>query len=562
MRISKRILSLILVMALLFSAIPMGAAAAGDVKYGIAFTKANLRLRSEANTTSTSLATASKGEVVLVLSKGDQDWYKVSYNGQEGYMSGTYLNVKTTGHAELGYGTINASKVNLRKGPGVSHSIVAVGTKGTTAYVVGIENGWYRVIYGSNICYIRSDYLDLSEIPYENAASSKSPIFYKGGESTGVEVSASALKNTGSTSGSSSSNSSGSSNNTSSSASTGSSNTASSTASTSTGQIYGIAFVNGSGLRLRSTASTSGSTLASASKGEVVVVLEKSGEWYKVLYNLKEGYMHGDYLKVHTSAKAELGYGLVSGNSVNLRSGANTSSSKVAVGNKGDKAYIVGVENGWYQVIFGSKVCFIRSDFLSLTQVPYENKASSNTPIFYRGGASTGVTVSASALNGTTGSTSSSSGSSNSSSSSSSSSSNSSSNSSASTSKPTGSVTGSQIVETAKKYLGVPYVYGGTSPSGFDCSGLVYYVLKSHGITVSRSSAAMYKCGTPISKSELQPGDLVFFQGTYKAGISHVGIYVGNGQFIHSPQSGQVVSFADLNSAYYTNHYYGAIRVV
>ena len=541
MRISKRILSLILVMALLVSVIPMGAAAASDVKYGIAFTKANLRLRSEASTSSTSLATASKGEVVLVLNEGDNGWYKVSYNGQEGYMSGTYLNIKTTGHAELGYGTINASKVNLRQGPGASHSILAVGTKGSTAYVVGIENGWYRVIFGSYVCYIRSDYLDLTEIPYENNASTKSPIFYRGGASTGVEVSASALKNSsssGSSSSSSSSSGTTSSNN--------SSSSSGSTAATSTDQIYGIAFVTGSGLRLRSAANTSSSTLASASKGEVVVVLEKSGAWYKVLYNLKEGYMHGDYLKVQTTGNAELGYGSVTGNSVNLRSGASTSASKVATSNKGDKAYIVGVENGWYRVIFAGKVCFIRSDFLALTQIPYENKGSSNSPIFYRGGASTGVEVSASALGSSSGSNS---GTANNSGSS-------------STSKPSGSVTGQQIVETAKKYLGVPYVYGGTSPSGFDCSGLVYYVLKSHGITVSRSSAAMYNCGTPISKSQLQPGDLVFFQGTSASGISHVGIYAGNGQFIHSPNRGKVVSFADLNSAYYTEHYYGAIRVI
>ena len=539
MKISKRILSLILVMALIFSVLPLGAAAAGDVKYGIAFTKANLRLRSEASTSSSSLATASKGEVVLLLSKGDKDWYKVCYNGQEGYMSGTYLNVKTTGNAELGIGTINASKVNLRKGPNASQSIVAVGAKGETAYVVGIENGWYRVIFGSNICFIRSDYLDLSEIPYENTASGKSPIFFRGNASTGVEVSASALKNTGSSSSSGSS-----------STSTNNSNTSSgSTAATATDQIYGIAFVTGSGLRLRSAPKTSSSTLASASKGEVVVVLEKSGDWCKVLYNLKEGYMHADYLKIQTTGHAELGYGSVTGSNVNLRSGASTSCSKLASSNKGDTAYIVGVENGWYRVIFAGKVCFIRSDFLALTQVPYENKASSKSPIFYRGGVSTGVTVSASALgnsSGSTGSSGSSSGTSGSS----------------SASKPSGSVTGSQIVETAKKYLGVPYVYGGTSPSGFDCSGLVYYVLKSHGITVSRSSAAMYKCGTPIDKSELEPGDLVFFQNTYTTGISHVGIYVGNGQFIHSPNRGKVVCFADLYSDYYTEHYYGSIRVV
>ena len=546
MKISKRILSLILALTLIFSIIPMGAAAASDVKYGIAYTKANLRLRSEASTSSTSLTTASKGEVVLVLNAADNGWYKVSYNGTVGYMSGTHLDVKTTGHAELGNGTINASKVNLRKGPSASHSIIAVGTKGATAYVVGIENGWYRIIFGSNICYIRSDYLDLTEVPYENAASGKSPIFFKGGASTGVEVSASALKNTGSTSTSGSASSGSTSSSTTSGTSSGSS------AATATGQIHGIAFVTGSGLRLRSEAKTSSSTLASASKGEVVVVLEKKGDWCKVVYNLKEGYMHADYLKIQTTGHAELGYGSVTGSNVNLRSGASTSASKVASSNKGDKAYIVGVENGWYRVIFAGKVCFIRSDFLALTQAPYENKASSNSPIFYRGGASTGVTVSASALGNTSGSTSGNS----------SSSSSSGSSSGSSASKPSGSVTGQQIVETAKKYLGVPYVYGGTSPSGFDCSGLVYYVLKSHGITVSRSSAAMYKCGTPIKKSELQPGDLVFFQNTYTAGISHVGIYVGNGQFIHSPNRGKSVCFADLNSDYYTEHYYGSIRVV
>ena len=546
MKISKRILSLILALTLIFSIIPMGAAAAGDVLHGIAYTKANLRLRSEASTSSTSLTTASKGEVVLVLNESDNGWYKVSYNGKEGYMSGAHLDVKTTGHAELGYGTINASKVNLRQGPSASHSIIAVGTKGATAYVVGIENGWFRIIFGSNICYIRSDYLDLTEVPYENIASGKTPIFFKGGASTGVEVSASALKNTGSTS-SSSSTSSGSSSASKPSTSTPSTSSGSS-AATAAGQIHGIAFVTGSGLRLRSAANTSSSTLASASKGEVVVVLEKNGDWCKVIYNLKEGYMHADYLKIQTTGHAELGYGAVTGSNVNLRSGATTSASKVASSNKGDKAYIVGVENGWYRVIFAGKVCFIRSDFLALTQVPYENKASSNSPIFYRGGTSTGVTVSASALGNTSGSSSNSSSSGNSGSS--------------SASKPSGSVTGQQIVETAKKYLGVPYVYGGTSPSGFDCSGLVYYVLKSHGITVSRSSAAMYKCGTPISKSQLQAGDLVFFQNTYAAGISHVGIYVGNGQFIHSPNRGKSVCFGDLNSAYYTSHYYGAIRVV
>ena len=70
----------------------------------------------------------------------------------------------------------------------------------------------------------------------------------------------------------------------------------------------------------------------------------------------------------------------------------------------------------------------------------------------------------------------------------------------------------------------------------------------------------MYAEGTPVSKSELQPGDVVFFQNTYKPGLSHVGIYVGGGQFIHAPSSGKTVSYADLNSDYYVSHYYGAVR--
>ena len=71
----------------------------------------------------------------------------------------------------------------------------------------------------------------------------------------------------------------------------------------------------------------------------------------------------------------------------------------------------------------------------------------------------------------------------------------------------------------------------------------------------------MYKQGTPVKKSELKPGDIVFFQGTYKSGLSHVGIYVGDGKFIHSPHSGEVVSYANLYSDYYVNHYYGACRM-
>ena len=313
--------------------------------------------------------------------------------------------------------------------------------------------------------------------------------------------------------------------------------------------MYGIGFTTGSNLRLRSAASTSSSVLDIAPKGEVVVVVKQVGDWYKVIYNLQEGYMHKDYVSVLTKENAELGYGKVNGTNVNLRSGAGTSYSVVTKATKNDQVYIVGINTGWYKVIFNGKVCYIRSDFVTLTEIPYENADSSKSPIFYRDGKSTGVAVSASALNGSTsgnGSSSTGTGSTG----------------SGGTSSGTTSNVGAQIVATAKQYLGVKYKYGGSSPStGFDCSGFVYYVLKQLGYSPYRTSSSQYKMGTYVAKSDLQPGDLVFFAGTYKSGISHVGIYVGDGKFIHSPSSGGVVSYADLNSSYYTSHYYGARRI-
>lgn len=317
--------------------------------------------------------------------------------------------------------------------------------------------------------------------------------------------------------------------------------------------MYGIGFVNASSLRLRSEPNTSSETLVYAPRNDCVAVISKTGEWYKVNYNLQVGYMHQDYLKVLTRENAELGYGEVNGSGVNLRSGPSTSYGRVAVASSGDKCYILGLNNGWYKVIYNSSICYIRSDYLSLTEIPYENQASPNTPKFYRLGKSTGVAPSAAALNGTA--------SSGSSASAGSSSTGSSSGSTGSTADTTISATGSDIVAEAQKYLGTPYVYGGASPSGFDCSGFVYYVLKQLGFSPYRTPADQYSQGTYVEKDSLQPGDIVFFAGTYASGISHVGIYVGGGQFIHSPNSRSTVSYSDLTSGYWSQHYYGARRM-
>lgn len=121
---------------------------------------------------------------------------------------------------------------------------------------------------------------------------------------------------------------------------------------------------------------------------------------------------------------------------------------------------------------------------------------------------------------------------------------------------------GLAIVNTAMKYLGVPYVYGGTSPSCFDCSGLVYYVYMENGYSITRRASLQWYDGYSITKAELQPGDLVFFSSNYSSSIEHVGIYIGNAQFIHASSGGGCVKINNLSDSYYLRNYYGACRVL
>lgn len=118
----------------------------------------------------------------------------------------------------------------------------------------------------------------------------------------------------------------------------------------------------------------------------------------------------------------------------------------------------------------------------------------------------------------------------------------------------------SAVISTAKSFMGVPYVWGGTTPNGFDCSGYIQYVLGKNGISVPRTAAEQYKVGTSVSKSNLRTGDLVFFT-TYKEGPSHLGFYLGDGNFIHASSS-KGVTISSLSSDYYSSRYIGAKRVI
>ncbi len=288
----------------------------------------------------------------------------------------------------------------------------------------------------------------------------------------------------------------------------------------------GVGFVNTGSLRLRESPTTASATLAYATKNEVVVILEQTGSWYKVLYNLKEGYMHADYINAANVENAELGYGRVNDTSVNMRTGPGTSHRSIGQSNTGELAYVIGLNQGWYKVIWNDAICYIRSDFLDLTEAPYENRANPKSPVFFRGGWSNGTPVSVAAF------------------------------------KQSPNYQGKlTVVDTAMQYIGVPYLWGGSTPAGFDCSGFTQYVFKQHGIQINRTTQTQYQNGVYVEKDALQPGDLVFFQNTYRPGISHVGIYIGNGRFIHASSS-QGVTVTSMDNSYWATRYYGARRIL
>ncbi|AFM00517.1 MULTISPECIES: NlpC/P60 family protein [Desulfitobacterium] len=116
-----------------------------------------------------------------------------------------------------------------------------------------------------------------------------------------------------------------------------------------------------------------------------------------------------------------------------------------------------------------------------------------------------------------------------------------------------------KILSTAKGYTGVPYLWGGTTPSGFDCSGFTQYVFKKNGITLPRTSSQQYQTGTAVSFNSLIPGDLVFFNFNSGSVVSHVGIYLGDGQFISATSGKGVITYSF--TPYWKNAYVGAKRV-
>lgn len=276
----------------------------------------------------------------------------------------------------------------------------------------------------------------------------------------------------------------------------------------------GSATVTADSLRLRSEANTSSSTVTTAPKGSEVTVEEDAGNgWYKVTYGDKAGYMSGEWLKITLedgtvieseaaplSDEPEQQRGLVTASVLNVRSGPGTDYDKVGTLKAGTVVDIVADDgSGWYQIDSG----YVSAEYVTLVSADYEGSSE----------------------------------------------------------------LGAAAVAMAQQLLGCRYVSGASGPSSFDCSGLTYYIYKQLGHTIARGSSSQYNnSGYFVSVDAMQPGDLIFFfdrrfdssGGTLPT--THVGMYAGDGQFIHASTTSYRVQY-DSIYGYYAPYIVGAKRI-
>lgn len=418
---------------------------------------------------------------------------------------------------------VNADSLYLRQSPG--GAVITTLSKGTTVAVLNNSSSWYKVSVNGKEGYVSGEYL------------------------TGTTATDVAL---------------------------------------GTGTVKCSSSVN-----FRSAPNTSSTSYGELKNGTKVNVVGVSSGWYKVTYNGKTGYIHPDYI---TLASSSAGTAIAPSNtvtsttgtagtvkcssSVNLRSEANTSSSILAELKNGTAVTVVSTANGWCKVTYSGKTGYIKQDYVSTTGSASNNTSAStgtaavvkcSSTVNFRSASSTSSTILGELKNGTAVTVLSTS------------------NgwSKVSYAGKTGYISADYLVTAssgtainpsntaasvsisakrqsvlnyAAQFLGVPYVYGGSTPSGFDCSGFTSYVFKNTVSSIPRVAQAQYDATTRVSRDDLLPGDLVFF-GSSTSSISHVGIYVGSNQFIHAPSTGDVVKYSSLTGSYATR-YQGAGRVI
>ena len=344
-------------------------------------------------------------------------------------------------------------------------------------------------------------------------------------------------------------------------------------------------------VHFRTGAGTNYSSMGILDKGVKVSYISESGNWTKVEYDSKTGYICSDYLeKGESNATPTSTMYTTPEIGLNLRKGPGTSYSVIRTLSKGTAVTVHSSSNGWSKISVNGVEGYVSTSFLSSTNsftnaststetttLPITDMlATSETGLNLRKGPGTSYSVIKTLSKGTAVTVhSSNNGWSNvsangvegyvSTSYLSSTKPSTSGSSSSSSSNSSTSVSVDKVLDFAHQQLGKPYVWGAQGPNSFDCSGLIYYVYKNAAnITLPRTSVEQSKFGTTVSKSNLKAGDLVFFDtnGPNNGAVSHVGIYAGEGQLIHASSSNKKIVKVNMETSYWNNTYVVAKRVL
>ncbi|MEC3470069.1 SH3 domain-containing protein [Bacillus sp. BR_7] len=518
-----------------------------------------LHVRAGSSTSHDIISRVYNGQSLNVIGE-ENGWYKININGKTGFVSGEFVskngasnsNVSTTG----GKNKVTADVLRVRTAPNTSSSVSGRVYEGQTLNVIGQENGWVKINHNGQVGYVSGEFVSgvsantgssNNNTNNNNQESVKpasgnytvnvSSLRVRTGPSTSHTTVGSVTKGqvvqvvgevqdwfkinyAGQTAyvskdyvtkGGSSDNA------------TQGNNQNNNQNNNVTVQTGGTYVVNATSLRVRTGPATYHSVIGGVLNGTTLNVIGSEGSWFKVNYQGKTGYVSSEFTKFVKGGtttpeqpkqpekpnQGAIGDHYINASALNVRSGEGTNYRIIGALPQGQKVQVISENSGWSKINYNGQTGYIGTRYLSKTPVggAVDNKPNNNQ--------------NQNNNNNNTGNN---------------------------------SGNSSSILAYAKSMQGVPYVWGGTSANGVDCSGYIYHVFKKFGHNISRQSVAGYWGSLPQT-SNPQPGDLIYFQNTYKSGPSHMGIYLGGGSFIQAGDKG--VAIASLSNSYWKSHFLG-----
>lgn len=493
-----------------------------------------LNVRKESNADSQLMFTLKNGEVVTVLNVESNGWYKIQKENQIGYVNGYYLN--TYNETIIETATITGA-INLRKTATWSGEILTVVPKGEKVEVLTKGNDWTKIIYKTFEGYAPSSYLSYGDSNNQGSQTPSIP----------------------STPG----------------------NSVTETTYVATGKVVKVA-ANDT-LNVRKEANGDSTIVGTLKPSQTVSILKKtSNNWYKVSCNGIEGYVNGAYIEI---VNTQPGTAYLTVDKVNLRKEKSWSADSVMLTiDKSKTVYVLEKDSNWAKVSYNNQIGYLPLNYISIIKNENNTTQSPTTPektgkigtisvsgsLNVRKGPDTDYDIvtklytgdivlileeasngwfKVETMSGVTGWL----------------------NGSYVKNIKEGSLPSygntveekiQSVINVAKQQIGKPYKYGSTGPDSFDCSGLTMYAYKNGaGIILPRTSKEQATAGTYVSKNNLKPGDLIFFN-TSGSGISHVGIYLGNDEMLHAPSSGKTIEITKITLSYWSSRYVTARRII